>query len=69
MTAAANSSWFLIAIQCGAPPAFTVMPISEIPGQIFLRLLDPRDDVVGRADPDVVVLDELLERHARRAAP
>ena len=61
MTAAANSSWFLIAIQCGAPPAFTVMPISEIPGQIFLRLLDPRDDVVGRADPDVVVLHELLE--------
>ena len=28
MTAAANSSWFLIAIQCGAPPAFTVIPIS-----------------------------------------
>src|SRR4029078_12898304 len=31
--AEASSSWFLIAIQCGAPPALTVIPISEMPGQ------------------------------------
>ena len=31
MTSRANSSWFLIAIQCGAPPALTVMPISVTP--------------------------------------
>ena len=35
ITEAAKSSWFLIAIQCGAPPALTVIAISEIPGQIF----------------------------------
>ena len=35
ITADAKSSWFLIAIQCGAPPALTVIPISVIPGQIF----------------------------------
>ena len=34
ITAEANISWFLIAIQCGAPPAFTVIAISEMPGQM-----------------------------------
>jgi hypothetical protein len=33
ITACANSSWFLIAIQCGAPPALTVIPISLMPSQ------------------------------------
>ena len=36
ITAEAKSSWFLIAIQCGAPPAFTVIAISVIPGQTCL---------------------------------
>ena len=33
MTALANSSWFLIAIQWEAPPALTVIPISWMPAQ------------------------------------
>ena len=57
-----NSSWFLIAIQCSIPPALQV--IADLPDARadLERLLDALDDVRGRADPDVVLLDQLLVR-------